>query len=144
MAYLLDVNVLVALHDLSHRHNAVVFDWFSQKRDGPWASCPITENGLVRVLSQPSYEASISSGLAAELLWQTIQDTDHRFWSDDVSIVAPGVIRYEHLIGHRQITDAYLLALTVAREGRLVTLDRAMPIDAVVGARPEHIVVLGP
>jgi uncharacterized protein len=143
VAYLLDVNALVALHDSSHQFNARVYNWFSSERDEPWTTCPITENGFVRILSQPSYKGSVSPGLAADLLRSTIGETDHERWPDDVSIIDSSVIRYQHILGHRQITDTYLLALVVNRSGRLVTLDAAMPIDAVVGATKAHVVMLG-
>lgn len=143
MTCLLDVNALIALHDPIHRHHSTVFEWFDKSRDEPWASCPITENGFVRILSQPDYQGSISSGLAADLLRGTIADTDHEFWADDVSIVDDDILRYKHLTGHRQITDAYLLALAVKRSGRLVTFDGGIPVDAVVGATKEHVVTPG-
>jgi toxin-antitoxin system PIN domain toxin len=142
VAYLLDVNALIALHDIAHPENATVFDWFDRVRDGPWASCPITQNGFVRIVSQPSYTAPVPLSLAVDLLRDTIGGTDHELWPDDISLLDGQLFRPKHLIGHRQITDAYLLALAVKRGGRLVTFDDGVPVDAVVGATTGHVVTL--
>ena len=66
----------------------------------------------------------------------------HAFWADQISLLDDSVIERDRLSGHREITDAYLLALTVSNEGRLVTFDRGLPLGAVRGAEAEHVVVL--
>ena len=68
--------------------------------------------------------------------------TDHAFWADDLSIRTPGVIHFEHLLGHNQLTDAYLLALAVKHGGSLVTFDQTVALSVVHGARGIHLTVL--
>jgi toxin-antitoxin system PIN domain toxin len=143
VADLLDVNVLIALHDPTHTAHPAVIAWFSTSRAAPWASCPITENGFIRIVSQPTYGSPVRPKMAANRLRATMSGTSHEFWPDDISILSETMFHLKHVIGHRQVTDAYLLALAVKRGGRFVTLDRAMPIDAVVGATAAHVVTLG-
>lgn len=142
--FLLDVSVLLALVDDEHEFFQVAHAWARVQDRVSWASCPITQNGFVRIYSQPKYAHAVPVSEACRRLERTIALTDHQFWPDDISILDATRVRRDHLVGHRQTTDAYLLALAVERGGRLATFDRAMPIDAVVGARPEHVVVLGP
>ncbi len=141
--FLFDVNVLITLFDPDHPGHAVARIWAAAQKPLRWASCPITENGYLRITSQPKYSNPIRIATAALRLRNAIAETDHEFWPDDVSVLDEATVDLGRLLGHRQITDAYLLALAVARDGRLVTFDRAIPTDAVVGARPEHVVVLG-
>lgn len=135
-----DVNVLLALIDSDHVNHDVSHRWFEeQSRDG-WATCAITENGFVRVMSQPSYPSPRPPAAAASLLRQARSANDHDFWPCDVSILDTVDLGRVH--GPAQLTDAHLLALAVARDGRLVTLDRRITVTAARGARPEHLVTL--
>lgn len=135
--------MLLGLVDAQHGFFQAAHAWARSVHPLCWASCPLTENGYVRVRSQPSYPSPVSVTDARRQLARTIALTDHEFWADDISFLDDTVFRSKHLIGHRQITDAYLLALAVKRGGRLVTFDRGVPVEAVVGARAEHVVVLG-
>jgi uncharacterized protein len=141
--FLLDVSVLLALVDDEHEFFNVAHAWVRSHGRAPWASCPLTQNGFVRISSQPRYAHAVSASEACRRLERMIQLTDHQFWLDDISVLDRTVINRDRLVGHRQITDAYLLALAVRRQGRLVTFDRAVPVDAVVGATSEHVVILG-
>jgi toxin-antitoxin system PIN domain toxin len=143
LAYLLDVNVLVALFDPTHLHHEGAHRWFGAERDAGWASCPITENGLLRVLSNPAYpgrRTTVSDATAR--LRRFMASGGHEFWPDDMSVVDDQRVSAEHLTGHAQITDAYLLALAVRRGGRLATFDRGVRLAPVTGAGPEHLVVI--
>lgn len=141
--YLLDVNVLVALFDPGHIHHDTVHHWFAAHGVAGWASCPLTENGFVRVLSNPAYPGRRTTVAdAAARLLEFAEGTAHVFWSDDVSLLDPERFDIRALGGHRGITDAYLLGLAVRNSGALVTLDQGIRRDAVRGAEPQHIVHL--
>jgi toxin-antitoxin system PIN domain toxin len=144
MAALLDVNVLVALFDPDHVHHRPAHGWLAEGRAGGWATCPLTENGLVRILSNPSYSGRRTTVEdAIERLTAFRASGDHEFWPDTVSLCEEGLVVFPHVGGHRRLTDVYLLALAVQRGGRLATFDRRIRPEAVAGAEPEHLVLLG-
>jgi len=130
------------LFDREHEHHSEAFGWWSENREAGWASCPLTQNGFVRVISNPSYGRSLPLADAAALLSAQISQAGHIFWADDISLLDATLFAHRHVHGPSQITDAYLLALAVKNGGRLVTLDRAIPLAAVRGAKSEHIVAL--
>jgi uncharacterized protein len=140
---LLDVNVLVALLDAGHLHHAAATRWLAANARGGWASCPLTQNGCLRILSLPAYPNRHPPGDVAERLGTATTQRSHEFWADDLSLLGPGRVRWDKVLSSRHITDAYLLALAVARGGRLVTLDRSIEVDAVPGAAGRHLHVLG-
>jgi len=140
---LLDVNVLVALLDRTHLHHRVATDWLAANVSRGWASCPLTQNGCMRILSLPSYRNAQSPSAVADRLGQATGNKSHEFWPDSVSVVEKGRLHWDRVLSSRQITDVYLLALAVARGGRLVTLDRSIAIEAVPGAVAKHLLVLG-
>lgn len=143
---LLDVNVMIALLDPSHVHHDAAHDWFAalQAAAGAWATCPIVENGAVRVLSNPGYVGRrVPVRHAIRAVAALTRQPGHAFWTDSVSLLNPSRVRAEGLSGHRQVTDAFLLALVVAQDGTLVTFDRGLPTAAVVGAEDRHVTVLG-
>jgi uncharacterized protein len=107
-----------------------------------WASCPLTQNGCVRILSQPSYPNAVPAAEVATRLYEATLDRAHAFWPDSVSILAPDEINWPQLLSARHLTDAYLLALAVEHRGRLITLDQGVPIAAVKGAKERHLVVI--
>ncbi len=139
---LLDVNVLLALVDEAHVDHPTVHAWAANSLADGWASCAITQNGFVRILSQPAYPGSVSVATAVDLLRTSIAAGDHEFWPCDMVMTDPSVVESDALIGHRQITDAYLLALAVHHGGQFVTLDRSVPMSAVPGATSEHLAVI--
>ena len=142
MRALLDINVLIALLDAAHVHHARAMEWLGANiRDG-WASCPLTQNGCVRVLAQPNYPNSVPAVHAAARLREAVRTVHHAFWADDQSLLDDDLFNWTHLLGPRQLTDAYLLALAVRHKGRFVTLDRRVPLAAVPGAQAKHLVVV--
>lgn len=142
MRALLDVNVLIALLDASHLHHRPATEWLANHIDQGWASSPITQNGCIRILSQPGYPNPVPAPQAAERLAEATQHPSHAFWADSISLLEPGNLVWERILSPRQVTDAYLLALAVQQGGRFVTLDRGIPLDAVAGASPGHLVVI--
>jgi hypothetical protein len=140
MRGLLDVNVLIALLDAAHQQHGAARAWLEANIKYGWASCPITQNGCVRIMSRPAYPgAGPPAGIAARLREATETEW-HRFWPDTLSLLAPRVLDWRHALGSRQLADLYLLALAVRHDGRLVTLDRGVPVHAVPGAEPHHLV----
>jgi toxin-antitoxin system PIN domain toxin len=140
---LLDVNVLVALFDAGHSHHQEAHDWFDDNRHHGWASCPITENGMLRILSNPRLaDPHLSALELTGLLAGFCQSTDHHFWCDDLSLRDDQLFDAHQIRGHKQLTDVYLLGLAVKNNGRFVTLDTSVPLEAVKGARREHLEVI--
>lgn len=140
---LLDVNVLVALFDPDHIHHDLAHDWFADNRPRGWATCPVTENGFVRVLSNPAYGSAVSrpSELVARLR-RFCRSGHHQFWPDVVSLTDESLFDPAFVGGHRQITDVYLLGLAKKRGGRLATFDRTITRKAVVGAERDLVDVI--
>ena len=142
MRSLLDVNVLIALFDPDHTLHETASRWLKANiRDG-WASCPLTQNGFIRVTSQPGYSHPLPVDVVAERLREAVSHSHHEFWPDDVSLLDTAAVDTKRIHGPRQLTDVYLLSLAVAHGGRLVTFDRALPLEAVVGAQKKHLVVI--
>jgi uncharacterized protein len=139
---LFDVNVLVAMFDAQHLHHTRALHWWSQNRAYGWASCPLTQNGFLRVVSRPSYPFPVSIVDAFENLRRNTQTGEHAFWPDDISLLDERAVPREHVLGPKQLTDVYLLALAVKHGGRLATFDRGVAIAAIRKAEPRHLVVL--
>ena len=142
MRVLFDVNVLIALLDPGHVHHDRAHIWWEQNRTSGWASCPLTQNGFVRVMSQSGYPNSVATPEAIRILGMATRQQEHAFWPDDSSITDSDRFRSERILGPRQVTDLYLLSLAVQRDGRLATFDRTIPLSAVVGAKSKHLAVL--
>jgi uncharacterized protein len=140
MVALLDVNVLIALFDPAHVHHEAAHKWFESNRKYRWATCPLTENAFVRVLSNPSYPSQTTTVEDATSRLQTFSsEREHVFWPDSVSIRERGRFRWNHVQGHRQLTDVYLLALAVSNQGRLATFDSTILLEAIEGAKKQHL-----
>lgn len=142
MRALLDVNVLVALFDGNHALHAQATRWFDEHGDAGWASCPITQNGCVRVMSQPGYPERLPVATLVERLAQATAHRAHEFWPDDASLLDERLIDATRIHGPAQLTDVYLLALAVSHGGRLVTLDQGIPLAAVREAQKKHLAVI--
>jgi toxin-antitoxin system PIN domain toxin len=142
MRALLDVNVLVALLDMHHAAHRAAVQWMSQHGALGWAACPITQNGCVRILSGATYRSAFTVNAVVDRLRTAAGMPQHEFWPDDVSLLDSGRIDESRVHGASQLTDLYLLALAVSRGGRLVTFDQRITSTAVLGARPEHLVVI--
>ena len=125
---LLDVTVLLALLDSDHVDHGRAGDWLDGELTAGWASCATTENGFVRIISQPRYLNPVSAAEALDRLDHARAGGRHAFWPCDVSVLDAASIDRSRVLGPRQVTDAYLLALAVAHEGRLVTFDRTVAL----------------
>jgi len=122
-----DVNVLVALAWPNHVHHEPARAWFEHNHRHGWATCPVTESGFVRVSSNRKVIPGARRPEEAILLLRELTSLPgHSFWSDDTSIARSRWIAAERLLGHGQVTDAHLVALSLRRRGRLVTFDRGV------------------
>ena len=145
MTALLDVNVLIALFDPEHIHHDAAHAWFGGAARGPWATCPLTENGFVRIVSNPSYPGRKTTVAdAAERLADFCDSGSHAFWPDSLSIRQREHFIARSIQGHRHVTDAYLLALAKRNGGVLATFDRSIPISAIPSADANCVLALAP
>jgi uncharacterized protein len=138
---LLDISVLIALCDPNHvAHQRIAF-WFEETGGKAWASCPITENGFLRIISSPSYPGlSGSVSVAVELLRRLLRHRGHQFWPDDYSI-ANGVIDLRRIAGPKQITGLYLLGIAAKRKAKFSSLDLTIPARLVKGGAEAYEVI---
>jgi hypothetical protein len=122
---LLDVNALIALLWEEHPFHKRCAEWLAAEASAGWATCPITEAGCIRLLSNPAFTANPPSVLSALRVLQaaTESGTNHRFWKDDMPLSALSA-RWTRGLSHKQVTDAYLLALAIHHKGCLVTFDK--------------------
>ncbi len=139
---LLDVNVLIALLDTDHLHHARAAAWLAANIKAGWASCAITQNGCVRIMSQPGYPNALPAAGVAQRLREATEAEHHLFVPGDISLLDTRHFDADQLLGHRQVTDAWLLGLAVWHGLRFVTFDGAMHLRVVRGATAEHLVVL--
>lgn len=124
---LLDVNVLVALFWRPHRHHAMAQGWFHENERRGWATCPMTQAAFVRIVSNPAFsESAPRPAQALALLQANLHSKHHRFLADDLSLPDALIQVGSRILGHLQITDAYLLALAMHHGVALVTLDRGL------------------
>jgi uncharacterized protein len=142
MRGLLDVNVLIALLDGGHLHHAAASAWLYANVEQGWASCPLTQNGCLRILSAEGYARRQPVAAVASRLLEATHTQYHEFWSDEISVLDAQRFEQSRWLNSRQITDAYLLALAAHRGGRFVTLDRNVDLQLVRGAEPRHLVVI--
>jgi toxin-antitoxin system PIN domain toxin len=142
MRALLDVNVLIALLDADHISHQAAMDWFSANAGNGWASCPITQNGCVRIMSHPAYPGAPAVSDVVQRLHRASVDPVHQFWPDDISVLDAHCIDATRVHSPKQLTDVYLLALAVRHGGVLVTFERSIATSAVRGATARSIVVL--
>ncbi len=143
MRYLLDINVLIALMDPDHAFHHRAHAWWGGQGH-PWSSCPLTENGLLRIMASTNYSKTTRFTVAdiASRLSAFTGNSDHSFWPDSLSIRDANQFRHESILSSKHLTDLYLLALAVANQGNLVTFDQHIPLGAVPTAGAEHLVVI--
>jgi len=135
MSYLLDTNVLIALAWPSHAHHDAAQRWFARKRKLGFRTCPITQTGFVRISCNPAFlPDAVTPQQALNLLELITSLPGHEFWPADLAL-KEAIPSKSSLTGHRQITDAYLLALAAARRGVLATLDKGVLTLAGADAR---------
>ena len=142
MRALLDVNVLIALLDQDHSMHEQARGWLAANARRGWASCPITQNGCVRVMSHPAYPNGLPVGAIMERLEEATGSAYHEFWADDVSLLDTRVADRTRIHGPRQLTDLYLLALAVRHRGCFVSFDSSIALAAIKGAEPKHFVIV--
>ena len=138
--HLLDINILIAISDPQHAHHQRARTWFLSAECDAWATCPLTENGFIRILGQPSYPA-FGGGPedARSVLEALVNYPGHQFWPDDQSFLDRG--SFPDLPASRHLTDLYLLAMAVGRQGKFATLDQRIDPGLVSGGSKALIVV---
>lgn len=125
--YLLDTNLLIALLWPSHERHDLALKWFSRHRAKGWATCPMTEAGFVRIVSNPAFSRdAVQPREAIHVLSANAAAKDHTFWPDELSVAEAVAFTGARLMGHQQVTDAYLLGLAIRRGGVLATLDQSI------------------
>ena len=140
--FLLDVNVLIALIDPAHVQHDRAHEWFASSGRQAWATCPLTENGVLRIVGHARYPNSPGTPAAvAELMRGLRALPGHEFWPDDLTIFDVQRIHSDRLLDSAQVTDSYLLALASAHGGKLATFDRRVVTSAVVnGSQAIHLI----
>lgn len=135
--FLLDINILIAVADPEHEHHEKAEAFFLANKDAGWATCPLTENGFVRILGGPSYPKGPGSAEAArDILRQLCSHGGHRFWPDDLSVRSLG-----NLPTAKHLTDHYLLSLAIHRLGKLATMDRRINAELIPGGLEAYVVL---
>jgi toxin-antitoxin system PIN domain toxin len=141
---LLDINVLIALFDPDHVFHERAHGWWSANVARGWASCPLTENGVVRIMCNPGYSQRIrlSPSDLIRRLDGFAANSDHEFWPDALSLRDNKHFAPDRIHGSRQVTDAYLLGLATAHGGCLVSFDESIAQSAVVRAKSRNVLVI--
>lgn len=139
---LLDVNVLIALFADSHVHHEIAHDWFADHHPRGWATCPLTENGFLRILSHPGAGVEADRTTLVASLRTFCSSPHHDFWPDAVSLRDASLFDASVVVSHRQLTDVYLLGLATRMDGTLATFDGSIPLRAVKGATRQHLAVI--
>ena len=134
--YLLDVNVLIALVDPAHIQHEDVHGWFGSVGRKAFATCPITENGLLRIVGHPKYLNSPGPPSAVVGALAAMREMEgHEFWADSISLIDSAFVDSALLSSHSRVTDSYLLALARANKGRLTTMDAKLATEVVADGR---------
>lgn len=132
MTFLLDVSLLIALIDPSHVGHEAAHRWFADTGSEAWATCPITENGVIRIVGNPRYPNSLGSPAAVVPIVGRLRDhPGHQFWGDGLSLIGSELVEATEIMTPGQVTDTYLLALAISHGGQLATLDRRLSTRAV-------------
>lgn len=144
MRSLLDVNVLIALFDPDHVFHERAHAWLATHASMGIATCPLTENGLVRILTHPGYSKKkrFHPNDIITRLHGFVQRHNHEFWTDNLSLRDRKSFRAGRILGSKQITDIYLLALAVVHNARLATFDSSIPLEVVPEAKSENLAVI--
>jgi len=135
MTYLLDVNVLISLAWPDHVAHSVVRKWFAKNGGKSWATCPLVQAGFVRITSNPAFSSHcLSVQEAVDGLRASLASEEHQFWPDSISLPEAMKVLTMPIVGHQQITDAYLVALAIRHRGKLATLDQRIATFAPAGS----------
>lgn len=142
MIFLLDVNVMIALIDPAHVGHDLAHGWFEKEGRHGWATCPITENGVIRICGHPGYPGTPGPPARIADIVDGLRKLDgHQFWPDEISLTDSDLVDPSRLLTPGQVTDSYLLALAATRGGKLATLDRKLSVKAVQDGRSAlHII----
>lgn len=139
---LLDVNVLIALIDPEHQFHARAHEWFGQNRRYGWATCAITQNGCMRVMSSPGYPfPGLTPARVRDILSELTRLNGHTYWAASTSMLDASRFDLAGVAG-KHLTDLYLLGVAAEFGGRLVTFDRAVSWQRVIGCGPDSVAVL--
>ncbi len=144
MRALLDINVMIALLDSNHAFYSRAHSWWKAEKKVSWASCPITENGVLRIMSGTGYDP-VRKYTLMQLTTQLrvfVEKTDHEFWEDNVSMLDDSVFASDNIYGSRQLTDSYLLGLATFNNGCFVTFDRGVVLASAKDATADNIKVI--
>jgi toxin-antitoxin system PIN domain toxin len=140
--FLLDVNVLIALMDPAHVQHDNAHNWFARSGGKAWATCPLTQNGVLRIVGNARYPNSPGTPAAvAGLMAKFMAHSGHEFWPDNITLLDGKHAHTARLLDSAQVTDSYLLALAASHGGKLATFDRQLVTDAVVnGSHALHLI----
>jgi uncharacterized protein len=143
VTFLLDINVVIALIDPAHLDHDAAHHWFEEHGSEAWATCPLTENGVIRIVGHPRYPGTPGPPAAiAAIVAELRKLPGHVFWPDDISLVRAKHVDTGQIRTSTQVTDSYLLALAVAHGGQLATFDRRLSTAAVIGGTAAlHLIV---
>lgn len=140
--FLIDINVLIALIDPAHIQHDRAHEWFAATGRHAWATCPLIENGVMRIVGHARYPNSPGTPAAvAALLTELCALSGHDFWPDDITLLDAKRVNHSRLMDSAQVTDSYLLALARAHGGQLATFDQRLVTNAVVnGSKALHLI----
>lgn len=140
--YLLDVNVLIALVDPAHVQHETIHTWFGSTGRRAFATCPLTENGLLRIVGHPKYPNSPGPPSMVARILATIRGLPgHEFWPDSFSLADSNFIDVSLLSSHARVTDSYLLALARANKGQLATMDHKLATKMVAEGQASLLLI---
>lgn len=144
MRALLDVNTLIALLHFEHNFHKAAHQWWSENSQYGWASCPLTENGVIRIMSNPRYSSLVKFSISdvTSLIKGFVDNSDHVFWPDDITVIDENIFDHEMILGSNQLTEVYLLGLAVKHGGVLVSFDQSILTTAIRSDPSEHLRIL--
>jgi len=142
VTFLIDINVLIVLIDPSHVGHDTAHRWFAETGAAAWATCPLTENGVVRIVGHPKYPSSAGSPASVAPIVVCLRTLPGDvFWNDDLSLVDSDLVDVDQILTPSQVTDSYLLALAVKNSGQLATFERRLSTRAVRSGRAGLLVI---
>jgi toxin-antitoxin system PIN domain toxin len=136
------VNVLIALFDTSHQHHITAKHLFIEYLASGWCTCSLTQNGFVRIVSNPSYTNNMPVSGATRLLKTAIDNTNHTYVGQTVSLLDTNRFETSKLLSHKQITDLFLIGMPIHHEAKLITFERSIPTHAAIGFNDKHLIVI--
>ena len=142
--YLLDVNVLIALAWPVHVHHTIAHEWFESQGHLSWATCPLTQLAFVRISSNAKIiSGAVSPRAAVQVLAKILALSGHVFWPNNLQVGNLVNFSSSTLVGHRQVTDAYLLELAKHQNGKLATLDAGLTNLLQGAERDQYLTFIG-